>query len=169
MVNTDYTTKTKLFFELVNKELKLKKSGKFLHENEEKELLSLTVMLFLVLAYEQKSLFIKCVIDFLNNPTLQAADSFSFQFSALYRSFDEAAENLKRQVIENNEKLIFNKIEKLFASYQKKANQFESQVRALESYCEFYNPELSQDDDFYYDYPQLKQACKKFLDEVKEL
>lgn len=83
MANTDYTSKTKLFFELVNKELKLKKSGKFLNENEETELLSLLAILFLVLEYEQKSLFIKCVLDFLNNPTLQAADSFSFQFSGL--------------------------------------------------------------------------------------
>ena len=169
MANTDYTSKTKLFFELLNKELKLKKSGKFLNENEETELLSLLAILFLILAYEQKSLFIKCVLDFLNNPTLQAADSFSFQFSGLYRSFDEATDNLKKQVIEDDEKFIFKKIEKLFASYQKTTKQFGSQVMALDSYCEFYNPELSKDDDFYYDYEQLKQACEKFLYEVKEL
>lgn len=71
-------------------------------------------------------------------------------------------------LLSSNEKTLA-KCNELLKLETKNVSTFWHTVQDLWWYCESYNPELSKDDDDYCDDQQLKEACEKFLDKVKDL
>ena len=158
-----------LFLQLLRKKVKSDKKNLTLEANDSIKLYELGSIISSNLIYRDKQLFIDLVSDFINEPILDKDDWFSGQFRGLYATLDKQVYALSEQTLMVNNEKAFVKCKKLLKLEMKNVSIFCDAVENLWFYCDFYNPKLSEKDDLYYSYEQLKQACERFLDKVRQL